>query len=92
MNTTLFDLSGQTALVTVASRAIGKALALGVAQASADIVLISRKQKDLDNIQRYALRTNYLSRDLQGQRGQGYKQISSVAIRASLLRRAILPS
>ncbi len=50
MSTTLFNLAGQTALVTGASRGIGKALALGLAQAGANIVLVSRNQKDLDSI------------------------------------------
>lgn len=36
----LFDLSGQTALVTGGARGIGQAIAVGLAEAGADIILI----------------------------------------------------
>lgn len=42
------DLSGSTALVTGASRGIGKAIAVGLAQAGVDIVGLSRSAKDLE--------------------------------------------
>ena len=39
----LFDLSGQTALVTGGGRGIGRHIALGLAEAGADVVVASRK-------------------------------------------------
>ncbi|MGG1575642.1 SDR family NAD(P)-dependent oxidoreductase [Fictibacillus sp. NRS-1165] len=45
-----FSLKGKTALITGAGRGIGKALAIGFAEAGADIVLVSRTQSDLDEV------------------------------------------
>jgi gluconate 5-dehydrogenase len=42
----LFDLSGKTALVTGASRGIGVEIAVGLAEAGADVVVCSRKHQD----------------------------------------------
>ncbi|EGL20300.1 MULTISPECIES: glucose 1-dehydrogenase [unclassified Paenibacillus] len=45
-----FQLEGKTALVTGAGRGIGRALAIGLAEAGADVVLLSRTQSDLDAV------------------------------------------
>ena len=42
----LFDLSGKTALVTGCSRGIGEAMAIGLAEAGADIIGISGTLKE----------------------------------------------
>lgn len=47
----LFDLNGRTALVTGGGRGIGKSLAMGLAEAGADVVIASRK---LDACERVA--------------------------------------
>jgi NAD(P)-dependent dehydrogenase (short-subunit alcohol dehydrogenase family) len=45
-----FDLSGKNALVTGASRGIGRAIALGFAQEGADVVLASRDTGSLEDL------------------------------------------
>jgi NAD(P)-dependent dehydrogenase (short-subunit alcohol dehydrogenase family) len=47
MSENLFDLTGQTALVTGASRGLGQYFARALARAGADLILTSRKQGDL---------------------------------------------
>jgi len=47
MKNTIFDLSGRTALVTGGSKGLGRAMALGLAQAGADVVLVSRHEEEL---------------------------------------------
>jgi NAD(P)-dependent dehydrogenase (short-subunit alcohol dehydrogenase family) len=45
-----FDLSGQLALVTGAGRGIGEGCALGLAEAGADLVLVSRSREELEQV------------------------------------------
>ena len=45
-----FSLSGKVALVTGGSRGIGKAIAVGLAKAGADIIVASRKLEDLEKV------------------------------------------
>jgi len=45
--TKLFDLTGQVALVTGASKGLGEAIALGLAAAGADLVIVSRKVDEI---------------------------------------------
>jgi NAD(P)-dependent dehydrogenase (short-subunit alcohol dehydrogenase family) len=51
---TLFDLTGRTALVTGASRGIGRALALGLAAAGADVALSARDAEALATVAKEA--------------------------------------
>ena len=48
MSLKLFDLTNRVAIVTGASKGLGRAMAIGMADAGADIVLVSRTLKDLE--------------------------------------------
>jgi gluconate 5-dehydrogenase len=64
----LFDLSGKTALVTGGGRGIGESLAIGLAEAGADVVIASRKiaacERVAEKIERMGRRAWALSADV----------------------------
>ncbi|NWK98258.1 short-chain dehydrogenase [Sphingobium lactosutens] len=50
--TSLFDLNGKIALVTGGSRGMGRAIALGLADHGADVVIVSRKLENCETVAR----------------------------------------
>ena len=47
-----FEVKNKTALVTGAGKGIGKACAIALAEAGADVIVVSRTKKDLDAVQK----------------------------------------
>ncbi len=81
----LFDLSGRAALVTGGSKGLGKAMALGFAQAGADVFISSRHENELQAAAREIRsastgRVEYAVADM-SQRGQA-DQLAQTAIEA----------
>ena len=50
MSTQIFSLEGKVAIVTGASREIGRAIALGFAEAGADVAIAARSESDLETL------------------------------------------
>ena len=51
-----YNLKNKTAVVTGAGKGLGKACAIALAEAGVNLVIISRTQKDLDNVSQVALK------------------------------------
>src|SRR5262249_43587174 len=80
-----FDLSGRTALVTGGSRGLGKAMARGLAEAGADILVASRHEAELvaavaDIGQGLQSRVQFVVTDL-GRRGE-VERLATQAVEA----------
>lgn len=76
----IFDLSGKTAIVTGASRGIGKAIAVGLAEAGADIIAIASRA---ENVADTGVRIEALGRRVSA---FGCDQSSGTAIKDTLER------
>ena len=66
---TIFDLTGRSALVTGGSRGIGKAIALGFAQAGAELFVCSRKEDEVraaaqEIARQTGVRVEYIAADM----------------------------
>lgn len=76
-----FDLKGKTAVVTGAGRGIGRAIAIGLAEAGANVALLARTEEDLKEtssvIEKLGSKTLVLPTDVTN-RDQVHKSISAV--------------
>ena len=76
-----FDLNGKTAVVTGAGRGIGRAIAIGLAEAGANVALLARTEEDLKEtssvIEKLGNKTLVLPTDVTN-RDQVHKSISAV--------------
>ncbi len=79
MSVNLFDLTGRVALVTGGSKGLGKAMARGLAESGADVVISSRTESELRTA---------LPEILQGTGRRGHWVVSDVARRADVRRLA----
>lgn len=61
-----FSLEGKTAIITGAGKGIGKAIALAVAEAGANVMLVARTESDLEQVQQEISndRTSYCTADI----------------------------
>jgi NAD(P)-dependent dehydrogenase (short-subunit alcohol dehydrogenase family) len=80
-----FELNGKTAIVTGAGRGIGRAIAIGMAEAGADVALLSRTEKDLietaSHIEKLGRKAYILTTDVTS-REEVAKAVSEVKERA----------
>lgn len=70
MSASFFSLEGQTALVTGGTRGIGQAVAIGLAEAGADIVLVQRdttSQSTKESIEKLGRKAFIYTADLSSQ-------------------------
>jgi gluconate 5-dehydrogenase len=84
MNNSLFDLTGQAAIVTGTSRGLGQYFARALAKAGADLVLTSRKRETLASFEEEikALGRRAVSLELDVQRQESIEQMAKDAFAA----------
>lgn len=84
MNNSLFDLTGQTAIVTGTSRGLGQYFARALAKAGADLVLTSRKRESLSSFEEEikALGRRAVSLELDVQSQESIEQMAKDAFAA----------
>lgn len=76
MGTQLFSLEGKTAVVTGGTSGIGRAIAIGLAEAGADVVATGRRQQQLEEV----------AAEIEARGRKTLRQIADVCDRASLER------